>query len=242
MSEAELWDSRTRRLLGDAAADDLAKKHVLVLGLGGVGGYVAEFFARCGVGKLTLVDGDRVALSNLNRQLPALRSTVGEYKAEVLAARFADINPSGEFIPVPRFVKPEEVAELLGSSEFDGAVDAIDDVPAKVAFIVECRRRTIPVVSSMGAGNKLDPGMVTTADISKSHGCPLARAVRKKLREAGVAKGVTVVFSPESIKTGAAFGTVSYMTAAFGVHSAAALLRQLGVCGRFVDFPSCNSV
>ena len=136
------------------------------------------------------------------------------------------------------YIKDEDVVSKL----FDGAVDAIDDVPAKVAFLVECVRRGLPVVSSMGAGNKLDPAQVKTSDIAKSHGCPLARAVRKKLREAGVAKGVTVVFSPETIKTGAAFGTVSYMTAAFGVHCAAALLRQFGVCGRFVDFPSCNSV
>ena len=229
MSETELWDSRTRRLLGDAAADDLAKKHILVLGLGGVGGYVAEFLARCGVGKITLVDGDRVALSNLNRQLPALRATLGEYKAEVLARRFADINPNGEFSSVPRFVKPEGVAELLGSADFDGAVDAIDDVPAKVAFLVECVKRGLPVVSSMGAGNKLDPGMVKTSDISKTHGCPLARAVRRRLREAGITRGVMAVFSPEVVETEGAFGTVSYMTAAFGVHCAAALLRALEV-------------
>ena len=229
MSEAELWDSRTRRLLGDTAVEKLAQKHVLVLGLGGVGGYVAEFFARCGVGKLTLVDGDKVALSNLNRQLPALRSTLDEYKAEVLSRRFADINPAGEFVAVPRFVKPEEVSELLASDRFDGAVDAIDDVPAKVAFLVECVRRNLPVVSSMGAGNKLDPAQVKTADISNTHGCPLARAVRRKLREAGVAKGVTTVFSPEVVKTEGGFGTLAYMTAAFGVHSAAALLRALEV-------------
>ena len=229
MSETELWDSRTRRLLGDAAAEALAQKHLLVLGLGGVGGYVAEFLVRCGVGKLTLVDGDRVAVSNLNRQLPALRSTLGEYKAEVLARRFADINPAGEFTSVPRFVRPEEVDHLLDSAKFDGAVDAIDDVPAKVAFLVGCRGRGLSVVSSMGAGNKLDPGSVATADISKSHGCPLARAVRRKLREAGVTKGVTVVFSPEVVKTEGAFGTVAYMTAAFGVHCAAALLKSIGV-------------
>ena len=229
MSEAELWDSRTRRLLGDAAVEKLAQKHVLVLGLGGVGGYVAEFLARCGVGKLTLVDGDRVALSNLNRQLPALRSTSGEYKAEVLARRFADINPDGEFVAVPRFVKPEDVAELLASDKFDGAVDAIDDVPAKVAFLVECVKRGLPVVSSMGAGNKLDPAQVKTSDIGKTHGCPLARAVRRRLREAGITRGVTAVFSPEVVETEGAFGTVSYMTAAFGVHCAAALLRALEV-------------
>lgn len=229
MSEAELWDSRTRRLLGDASVNMLANKHLLVLGLGGVGGYVAEFLARCGAGKLTLVDGDKVALSNLNRQLSALRSTVGEYKAEVLARRFADINPAGEFVAVPRFVRPDDVAELLASAEFDGAVDAIDDVPAKVAFLVECVRRGLPVVSSMGAGNKLDPALVRTSDISKTHGCPLARAVRKRLREAGITRGVTAVFSPEVVETEGAFGTVSYMTAAFGVHCAAALLRAQGI-------------
>ena len=228
MNDAELWDSRTRRLLGDAAADMLAKKHVLVLGLGGVGGYVAEFLARCGVGKLTLVDGDKVALSNLNRQLPALNSTVGEYKSDVLARRFADINPAGKFVSVPRFIKPEDAAKLLDSAAFDAAADAIDDVPAKVAFLAECVRRNLPVVSSMGAGNKLDPAQVRTSDIGKTCGCPLARAVRRRLREAGVTRGVTAVFSPESVETEGAFGTVSYMTAAFGVHCAAALLRQLG--------------
>lgn len=227
MSEAELWDSRTRRLIGDRAADELGRKHVLVLGLGGVGGYVAEFLARCGVGKLTLVDGDRVSLSNLNRQLPALNSTVGEYKSDVLARRFADINPAGEFVSVPRFIAPEEVAELLGSAAFDGAADAIDDVPAKVAFLVECVKRGLPVVSSMGAGNKLDPAQVKTADISKTHGCPLARAVRRQLREAGIAKGVCAVFSPETVKTENGFGTVAYMTAAFGVHCAGGVLRFL---------------
>jgi len=227
MIEAETWDSRTRRLIGGAAAEELAHKHVLVLGLGGVGGYAAEFLARCGVGKITLVDGDRVAVSNLNRQLPALRSTVGEYKAEVLARRFADINPAGNFVSVPRFIAPDGAAELLDSAAFDGAVDAIDDVPAKTAFILECRRRGIPFVSSMGAGNKLDPGLVTVADIAKSHGCPLARAVRKRLRDAGVTRGVRVVFSPEALKTESGFGTVSYMTAAFGVRCAAELLRQM---------------
>lgn len=227
MNEAELWDSRTRRLLGDAAADALAKKHVLVLGLGGVGGYVAEFLARAGIGKLTLVDGDAITVSNLNRQLPALTTTLGRLKAEVAAERCRLINPAGEFVSVPRFIKPEEVDALLDSDAFDGAVDAIDDVPVKVAFLLGCREREIPVVSSMGAGNKLDPEQVKTADISKSHGCPLARAVRRKLREAGVSKGVTTVFSPETIRTEGAFGTASYMTAAFGVHCAAWMINAL---------------
>ena len=229
MSETELWDSRTRRLLGDAATDVLAEKHVLVLGLGGVGGYVAEFLVRCGVGRLTLVDGDRVSLSNLNRQLPALNSTLGEYKSDVLARRFADINPAGEFVSVPRFIKQEDVPDLLDSAAFDAAADAIDDVAAKTAFLAECVRRGLPVVSSMGAGNKLDPAQVRIADIGKTCGCPLARAVRRHLREAGIAKGVTVVFSPETVKTENGFGTVAYMTAEFGVHCAAALLRMLTV-------------
>lgn len=227
MNDTELWDSRTRRLLGDAVCGELAGKHVLVLGLGGVGGYVAEFLARCGVGELTLVDGDRVSVSNLNRQLPALRSTLGRYKSEVLAERLADIDPAGRFTSVPRFVKPEDVPELLDTARFDGAVDAVDDVAVKVAFILECRNRGLSLVSSMGAGNKLDPGQVAVSDISKTHGCPLARAVRRKLREAGVTRGVKAVFSPEVVETTGAFGTVSYMTAAFGVNCAAALLRQL---------------
>ena len=227
MSEAELWDSRTRRLIGDRAADELGRKHVLVLGLGGVGGYVAEFLARCGVGKLTLVDGDRVSLSNLNRQLPALNSTVGEYKSDVLARRFADINPAGEFVSVSRFIAPEDVPSLLDSARFDAAADAVDDVAAKVAFLVGCVKRKLPVVSSMGAGNKLDPGLVRTADIAKTHGCPLARAVRKRLRETGITHGVTAVFSPEHVETDGAFGTVAYMTAAFGVHCAGGVLRFL---------------
>ena len=227
MSEAERWDSRTRRLLGDELCDALGKKHVLVLGLGGVGGYAAELLARCGVGKLTLVDGDRVSASNLNRQLPALVSTLGKYKSEVLAERLRDIDPAGKFLSVPRFIAPEEVSSLLGSAEFDGAVDAIDDVAVKVAFILECRRRRLPLISSMGAGNKLDPGMVEAADISKSHGCPLARAVRRKLRDAGVTKGVRVVFSPEVMKTGSGFGTLSFMTAAFGVRCASEMLGML---------------
>ena len=228
MNETEAWDSRTRRLLGDAVCDELKDKHVLVLGVGGVGGHVAEYLARCGVGKLTLVDGDRVARSNLNRQLPALTSTLGEYKAEVLARRLRDINPAGEFSGVARFIVPAEVAELLDMASFDGAVDAIDEVDTKVAFLLECRRRDLALVSSMGAGNKLDPAQVVSADISKSRGCPLARVVRRKLRDAGVTKGIRVVFSPEVIRTGAGFGTVSFMTAAFAVHCAAELLRALG--------------
>ena len=224
---SECWDSRTRRLLGDELCDALKDKHVLVLGLGGVGGYAAELLARCGVGKLTLVDGDRVSASNLNRQLPALISTLDKYKAEVLAERLRDINPAGTFLSVARFIASEEVSSLLDSAEFDGAVDAIDDVGAKVAFILECRKRGIPLVSSMGAGNKLDPGKVEAADISKSHGCPLARSVRRKLREAGVAKGVRVVFSPEVIKTDSGFGTLSFMTAAFGVRCASEMLGMI---------------
>jgi len=152
---------------------------------------------------------------------------LGECKSDVLARRLTDINPEGKFSVVSRFVAPSEVSSLLDSAPFDGVADAIDDVETKVALLLECKRRKLPVVSSMGAGNKRDPGMVETADISKSRGCPLARAVRRRLREAGVEKGVTVVFSPEVIKTASGFGTLSYMTAAFGAHCASALLEKL---------------
>ena len=223
----ERWDSRTRRLLGDEIVERLARKRVLVLGLGGVGGYVAEFLARAGVGRLTLVDGDRVDVSNLNRQLPALYSTLGEFKAEVMAGRCREINPEGIFTAVNRFISVDEVDGLLAAEDFDAAADAIDTVPVKIAFILACRSRKLPLVSAMGAGNKLDPEMVRTTDISGSSGCPLARAVRRGLRDAGVTRGVRVVFSPEVIRTGSGFGTLSYMTAAFGAHCAAELLRQL---------------
>lgn len=229
---------RTRLLLGDKL-DRLRNVHVLVLGIGGVGAYAAEQLARAGIGKLTLVDGDTVEPSNCNRQLPALSSTIGLPKAEVMARRLAEINPELEIRVLTEFIEGEKIPQLL-ETEFDYVVDAIDSLTPKVDFLLECRRRKTPLVSSMGAGGKMDPSLIAVADISKTHGCALARAVRTRLRNHGVTRGIKVVFSPEAVpksavepsagpdgKARSTVGTVSYMPAVFGCVCASAVIRGL---------------
>ena len=220
---------RSAALLGDEAVACLRRSRILVLGVGGVGGYAAEQLCRMGVGELVLYDGDKVDPTNLNRQIAALCSTVGMWKAEVLAARFKEINPEGIFTPVVRFLKPGESEELL-NEPFDLVVDAIDDVPAKVDFLKTAVEKKIPVVSAMGAGGKRDIGRIQCADISKTFGDPLARKVRSELRKLGVNHGIRAVFSPEErcqVKDLSTIGTVSYMPSAFGCHAAAAALELL---------------
>ncbi len=239
MSELELLQSRTRVLLGDEAVEKLSRCHVLVLGVGGVGAAAAEMISRFGVGEMTLVDGDNVDHTNRNRQLPALTSTVGMRKTDVVAARLLDINPALKIHKRFEFIREEGIADLLATS-YDCAVDAIDSLSPKVYFIAGCVEKNIPLVSSMGSGGRLDPSLVQTADISKTNGCALARAVRQKLRRLGVNKGVTAVFSPEEVPASAIqpsqdaggnfrslVGTVSYMPAVFGCHIAAAVLEKL---------------
>ena len=220
---------RTVALLGEEKVARLRSARVLVVGVGGVGGCAAEQLCRAGIGALTLLDGDRVDPTNLNRQLAALGSTVGRFKAEVLCERFRDIDPEGTFTPEVRFLKPDECDELLGGP-FDLVVDAIDDVPAKVGLLRAAVGKKIPAVSSMGAGGKTDPAQVRCADIGKTFGDPLARRVRQELRRAGVTKGVPCVFSPEErqqVQDLEVIGTVSYMPAVFGCHLAAAALKIL---------------
>lgn len=225
----DLFYKRSAALLGDEAINILKAAHVLVLGVGGVGGYAAEQLCRMGVGKLTLLDGDTVDPTNLNRQIAALNSTVGVSKAEVLSSRFKDINPSGIYIPDVRFLKADECEELL-SVPFDLVVDAIDDVSAKVAFLKTAVEKKLPVVSAMGAGGKRDISKIQCADISKTFGDPLARKVRSELRKLGISKGIRCIFSPEErcqVKELDTIGTISYMPAAFGCHAAAAALELL---------------
>lgn len=220
---------RTAALLGDELVEYLQTLHILVLGVGGVGGYAAEQLVRMGIGSLTLLDGDTVDATNLNRQIAALNSTTALFKAEVLAARFRDINPAGTFTPDVRFLKVDECEELL-STPFDLVIDAIDDVPAKVAFLKAAADRKLPVVSAMGAGGKKDISQIQCADIAKTFGDPLARKVRSELRKLGISCGITCVFSPEErcqIKDLDTIGTISYMPAAFGCHIAAAALKLL---------------
>lgn len=233
------FQSRTRLLLGEDAVPRLSSAHVLVLGLGGVGGAAAEMLCRAGIGRLTLVDGDRVDSSNRNRQLVALTSTIGRAKAEVLAERLRDIHPGVQLEVRNEFVTPETVDELLSTS-FDYAVDAIDQLTAKVAFIAACRKHGIPLISSMGSGGRMDPEQIKRADLAQTHHCALARVVRRKLRELGITKGVEVIFSPEPVPETAiqqtvendgrirsAVGTISYLPNVFGCHCAAAVIHHL---------------
>ena len=227
------WDdrfSRTALILGEDTLQKLKNKRVLVIGVGGVGGHAAENIARCGIGHLTLVDGDTIDISNCNRQIIATGTMVGQPKAEVLAARFRDINPDGNFAILPQFLKtPEDIAGLL-QQDFDFAVDAIDDVPAKVELIRQLKKRNIPFISAMGAGGKLDPAQVQVADISKTYGCPLARIMRSKLKEIGITKGVKTVFSPEIPQrsfAGKKIGSISYLPAVCGCFCAAEAIKEL---------------
>ncbi len=185
---------REYMLLGGAAMAKLEKSHVAVFGLGGVGSWCAEALARSGVGTLTLVDQDTVGESNINRQLCALGSTVGKGKAEVMAARIADINPSVYVRPVAGCYCAEERERFFDA--YDYVVDAIDLVKHKVDLIQSCRERGIPIVSALGTGNKKDASLLRISDISKTYGCALARVVRRELRNAGI-EHHDVVFSPE---------------------------------------------
>lgn len=233
------WMSRTQLLLGDEPIESLMHKHVLVVGLGGVGGICAEMIARAGVGKMTIVDADTVDLSNTNRQIPALHSTAGKLKSEVMAERLKDINPAIELIVKSIYIKDEITHQLLDEAQYDFAVDCIDTLSPKVFFIKACLDRKIPMVSSLGAGGKVDPSQVVITDISKTYQCNLASYVRKKLHSFGIYKGVTVVFSAERvdqsriIETEKAYpkksiiGTISYMPALFGCMAASVVIRGL---------------
>ncbi len=187
--------SRTQLLLGPEAMEKLAAARVAVFGLGGVGGYTVEALARSGVGALDLVDSDRVSLSNLNRQILALHSTVGRYKTEVAAERVRDINPACRVTVHNVFFLPE-TADLFDFSQYDYVVDAIDTVSGKIHLILAARAAGVPVVSAMGAGNKLDPSAFRAADLAETSFCPLARILRKELRKRGV-EHLRVVYSPE---------------------------------------------
>ncbi len=233
------WMSRTQLLLGDEKIEALQTKNVLVVGLGGVGGICAEMIARAGVGKMTIVDADTVDLSNANRQIPALHSTAGKGKAEVMAERLKDINPELDLTVLHVYIKEELTIQILEEGNFDYAVDCIDTLSPKVFFIKACKDRNIPIVSSLGAGGKMDPSQVVITDISKTYQCNLASYVRKKLNALGIRKGLTVVFSAEPVDqervivTEKAFpkksiiGTISYMPAIFGCMVASVVIRDL---------------
>jgi tRNA A37 threonylcarbamoyladenosine dehydratase len=233
------WMSRTELLLGQENVEALMNKNVLVVGLGGVGGICAEMIVRAGVGSMTIVDGDTVDLSNCNRQIPALHSTAQQLKTEVMAQRLKDINPALKLRVISEFLRDERTVEIVKSEHYHYAVDCIDTLSPKVWFIKACIDAGIPIVSSLGAGGKVDPLRLQVTDISKSYRCNLAKYVRKYLRSLGITSGVDVVFSPEDvdqeriIETEKAYpkksliGTISYMPAVFGCVVASVVVRNL---------------
>lgn len=235
----KVWLERTELLIKEEGVEKLNKAAVLVVGLGGVGSFAAEFLARAGVGKMTIVDGDTVDITNINRQLPALHSTVGKHKVDVVSERLMDINPNLELVKVNEFLNPERMAEILDGGNFDYILDCIDSVSPKVSLIIAARRRKIKIVSSMGAGGKSDPSKVIVRDISKTQHCHLAREVRKRLKKEKIDKGIRCVFSDEiqdeeSLKMTdgsnykrSFYGTISFLPAIFGLYAASEVINHL---------------
>lgn len=235
----EDWKQRTRLLLGEEKMERLQQAHVLVVGLGGVGAYAAEMICRAGVGRMTIVDADTVQPTNINRQLPALHSTMGREKAEVLAARFKDINPDIELTVLPVFLKDDNIPELLDAARYDFIVDAIDTLAPKCYLIAEALKRHIKIVSSMGAGAKSDITQIRFADIWDTYHCGLSKAVRKRLQKLGIKRKLPVVFSTEQADPKSVLltedeqnkkstcGTVSYMPAVFGCYLAEYVIKRL---------------
>lgn len=226
----DAWDSRTRRLLGDEAVERLARAKVVVVGAGGVGGYAVETLVRSGVGHIVIIDADNVAESNINRQLIALRSTVGEPKVSLFAQRCRDINPEISVTAVKEFVTSENAAALI-STDADFVIDAIDTVAPKMAVIMHCLANRIPVISSMGAGGRIDPTKIGYFDISETREDGLARAVRQRLKKAGIRKPLKVVASTEAPCRRAvieleeqnkrsSYGTIISIPAIFGIYLA----------------------
>ena len=228
------WQQRTALLIGQEGVEKLSQKHVLVVGVGGVGAYAAEMLVRAGIGKITIVDGDCVENTNRNRQLLALTSTLGQAKVDVFKQRLLDINPHLQVTAVYDFLQDEKIPQLFENQKFDFLIDAIDSVAPKTYLIAEAVRRQVPVVSAMGAGGKCDPAKIQVADISKTYQCHLAAVVRKRLKQQGITKGVMTVFSAEpAVKlvqqnnADKAVGTISYMPAIFGCWCASLCLREL---------------
>ncbi len=224
------WKERSVTLWGEEAVNRLAASRVAVIRLGGVGSFAAEAVARCGVGYMLLVDRDRVDVTNINRQLPALHSTVGKYKTDVMKERIQDINPR---ITVTEFREAynAETSEKILNGRLDFVVDAIDSVPDKLHLIETCWRRGIPFISAMGMANRLDPAQIRLADLSKTEVCPLCKKIRYELRKKGITKGVPVVYSAETPGNAAAdkkrLGSCAFVPSVAGLYLASAVIRSL---------------
>ena len=218
---------REVRLIGEEGLGKLRESKVIVFGLGGVGSYVVEALARSGTGSLALVDADKVCLSNLNRQLVALHSTVGQLKVDVAEKRIRDINPDCTVTKFPMFYLPEN-ADEIDLSEYDYIVDCIDTITAKIELAVRSQAIKIPMISCMGTGNKLDPTKLQIADISKTSVCPLARVMRLELRKRGINHLKCVFSTEEPIRTGMSEpGSTAFVPSTAGLLIASAVIRDL---------------
>jgi tRNA A37 threonylcarbamoyladenosine dehydratase len=232
------WTERAELLFTKEGLRKLKNANILVVGLGGVGSFAAEFVVRAGVGKMTIVDGDVVDITNINRQLPALHSTVGMPKIDVVGDRLMDINPELELIRIKEFLSPERAFEIV-SDEFDYVMDCIDSVTPKLNLLIAAKRKKIKVISSMGAGGKMEASKVEVADIRNTKNCFLAKAIKRRLKEVKIDKGIKVVYSSEiqdekSLKTTdgknykkSFYGTNSYMPGLFGLYAAETVIRYL---------------
>lgn len=232
------WIERATLLFKSEGLEKLKKANVLIVGLGGVGSFAAEFIVRSGIGKMTIVDGDIVDITNINRQLPALHSTVGCHKVDVIGNRLLDINPKLKLIKINEFLSPERAFSLV-TDQYDYVLDCIDSITPKLNLIIAAKTKQIKIISSMGAGGKMEASKVKVADISKTISCPLAKNIRKRLKKEKINKGIKVVFSTEipddsslKITDGTNFkksfyGTNSYMPALFGLYAAETVIRYL---------------
>ncbi|HXK75668.1 MAG TPA: tRNA threonylcarbamoyladenosine dehydratase [Bacteroidaceae bacterium] len=235
-----MWNERTALLLGEDQMQRLTNSHVLVVGVGGVGAYAAEMLVRAGLGQITIVDADKIHVSNINRQLPALHSNIDSPKVDTLGARLMDINPQLKLTKYQLYIRDEKTPELLQSADFDFIVDAIDTIAPKVYLIAEAIKRKIKIISSMGAGAKRDITKIQFAKLKDTYHCGLSRQVRKRLRAIGIKHHkIPVVFSSEPADPKAVImiddeqnkkstcGTISYMPAVFGCYLAEYVLRKL---------------
>lgn len=234
------WLSRTELLIGEEALEILRNKHVLIVGMGGVGSYAAEYICRAGINKITIVDGDTIEETNRNRQLPAVISAEGLPKVTYMAQRMKDINANIELITYQNYLEEEKIIEILDAHQYDYVIDAIDTITPKISLIKNCLQRKLKIISAMGAGGKLDPTQIKIDDIWKTYHCTLAQQVRKTLRRWKIKGKFKTVFSteiPDKAHLGftsedvrhkkSYLGTISYMPSLFGAFCASVVIRDL---------------
>jgi len=237
--EEESWKTRTKLLLEDEAINKLSKTKILVIGLGGVGAYAAEMLCRAGIGNLHIIDNDTISASNINRQLLALKSSIGKSKVQLMKARLLDINPELKLKTEEVYITYDILNDIL-DKDYDYIIDAIDTIAPKIGILEYAINTNIPIISSMGSGGKTNPALIQIADFSETYNDRLARAIRKRLHKRGINNGFKVVFSPEQINPLAlkiienesnkknTVGTISYMPAIFGSFMAAEVIRSIG--------------